>query len=98
MESNKFVIVDTEYGPVKGAKKVTVLGNNYINFQGIPYMKAPIGKLRFRVKSLMFLSMYMNFLMNCYLFYRTHKHQKNGMNLLMQQKKVHVFQFLILWH
>jgi carboxylesterase type B len=25
-----------------------VLGLDYINFQGIPYMKAPLGKLRFR--------------------------------------------------
>ncbi|CAO1344150.1 unnamed protein product [Diamesa hyperborea] len=48
MASEQFVIVDTEYGPVKGAKKVTVLGNNYINFQGIPYMKPTTGKLRFR--------------------------------------------------
>lgn len=49
MVSNNFVIVNTQYGPVKGAKKVTVLGTNYINFQGIPYMKAPTGKFRFRV-------------------------------------------------
>lgn len=46
MASN--LIVDTEYGPVKGIKKTSVLGRDYFNFQGIPYMKAPIGKLRFR--------------------------------------------------
>lgn len=41
-------IVDTEYGPVRGARKLSVLGRNYFNFQGIPYMKAPLGHLRFR--------------------------------------------------
>ena len=48
MTSN--VIVSTEYGPVKGVHSVTVLGVDYVKFQGIPYMKAPLGKLRFRVK------------------------------------------------
>jgi cholinesterase len=48
MPSSEFVVVDTEYGPVKGLRKQTVLGLDYINFQGIPYMKAPLGKLRFR--------------------------------------------------
>lgn len=49
MNSNKNVIVSTEYGPVKGVYSVTVLGVDYVKFQGIPYMKAPLGKLRFRV-------------------------------------------------
>ena len=44
----KFVKVKTEYGDVKGVRKSTLLGADYISFQGIPYMKAPIGKLRFR--------------------------------------------------
>lgn len=48
MSADKFVIVESEYGPVKGTRKSTVLGLDYINFQGIPYMKAPVGKLRFR--------------------------------------------------
>lgn len=42
------VIIETEYGPIKGDRKSSVLGRNYFNFQGIPYMKAPLGKLRFR--------------------------------------------------
>lgn len=46
--SNVFTIVETEYGPVKGSRKSSVLGRNYFNFQGIPFMKAPLGKLRFR--------------------------------------------------
>ncbi|CRK91320.1 CLUMA_CG004994, isoform A [Clunio marinus] len=41
-------IVETENGPVEGVKKNSCLGRNYFSFQGVPYMKAPIGKLRFR--------------------------------------------------
>jgi carboxylesterase type B len=44
----KFVVVDTEYGPVKGEKKESMFGLQYLNFQGIPYMAPPVGKLRFR--------------------------------------------------
>ena len=47
MGSPIFVTVQTEYGPVKGARKTSALGREYFNFQGIPYMKAPVGKLRF---------------------------------------------------
>lgn len=48
MSFQKFVTVQTEYGPVKGVKRTSALGLDYLNFQGIPYMKAPIGKLRFK--------------------------------------------------
>lgn len=47
MSSSEFVVVETENGPVRGVKKSSILGLNYINFLGIPYMKAPVGKLRF---------------------------------------------------
>jgi carboxylesterase type B len=46
--AQKFVVVDTEYGPVKGEKKESMFGLEYLNFQGIPYMAPPVGKLRFR--------------------------------------------------
>lgn len=46
--SDKSEIVQTEYGPIRGVKKPSILGRNYFNFQGIPYMKAPLGELRFR--------------------------------------------------
>lgn len=46
--SDKSEIVQTEYGPIRGVKKSSILGRNYFNFQGIPYMKAPLGELRFR--------------------------------------------------
>ena len=48
IHSENVQIVETEYGPIKGIKKPSVLGRNYFNFQGIPYMKQPVGKLRFR--------------------------------------------------
>jgi carboxylesterase type B len=48
MASEKFVIADTSYGPVKGVKKTTILGRDYFSFDCIPYMKSPVGKLRFR--------------------------------------------------
>lgn len=41
------VTVPTQYGPINGYKKTSILGREYYNFQRIPYMKAPIGKLRF---------------------------------------------------
>lgn len=48
LSTGKSEIVETEYGPIKGVKKSSVLGRSYFNFQGIPYMKSPVGKLRFR--------------------------------------------------
>lgn len=48
MSSCKFVNIETEYGPIKGCEKESVLGRKYFNFQKIPYMKPPVGKLRFR--------------------------------------------------
>jgi carboxylesterase type B len=44
----KFETVKSEYGPIKGVHKTSAIGYNYISFQGIPYMKPPIGKLRFK--------------------------------------------------
>lgn len=49
MSSNKtFVKVETEYGPIHGCQKESVLGRTFFNFQKIPYMAPPVGKLRFR--------------------------------------------------
>lgn len=41
-------VIETEYGSIKGIRKTSTLGREYFTFQGIPYMKAPLGKLRFR--------------------------------------------------
>lgn len=44
----KFETVQSEYGKIKGVYKTSVLGHDYVSFQGIPYMKQPLGKLRFK--------------------------------------------------
>ena len=46
--ASSFIIVETEYGPVKGVQKSSILGRAFKSFQGIPYIKPPLGKLRFR--------------------------------------------------
>lgn len=43
------VIVDTEYGKVKGVKKISALNSAYSAFLGIPYATPPTGELRFKV-------------------------------------------------
>ena len=48
MAQSKNPVVETEYGPVKGAIKSTALGRNFYDFSVVPYMRAPSGSLRFR--------------------------------------------------
>ena len=43
-----FEIAQSEFGPIKGIHKKLAYDNDCIVFQNIPYMKAPVGKLRFR--------------------------------------------------
>lgn len=49
MDSVAPILVDTESGPILGAKKVSILGDDYYSFQRIPYAEPPVGELRFRV-------------------------------------------------
>ena len=44
----KFEIVESEFGPIKGIHKTLTYDTDCIAFQSIPYMKAPVGNLRFR--------------------------------------------------
>ncbi|XP_058838420.1 esterase B1-like [Topomyia yanbarensis] len=41
-------IVSTKYGPVRGIRKTAATGVDYYSFQRIPYVKTPIGELRFK--------------------------------------------------
>lgn len=41
-------VLQTAKGQVKGAKRVSVWGNAYYSFEGIPYAKPPLDELRFR--------------------------------------------------
>lgn len=36
------LIVNTQYGPIRGRERVSVLNTTYISFQKIPYMEAPV--------------------------------------------------------
>lgn len=42
-------VVQTNYGLIRGLLTVSILGDLYYSFQGIPYVKAPLGDLRFEV-------------------------------------------------
>lgn len=46
---SEVVTVTTKAGPVKGYKIASSFDYHYINFIGIPYAKAPVGDLRFKV-------------------------------------------------
>lgn len=42
-----FEVANTDYGPVKGVKPTTCLGRDFYKFSSVPFMKAPLGSLRF---------------------------------------------------
>nr|AAF14517.1 alpha E7 esterase [Haematobia irritans irritans] len=46
--TNETHIVDTEYGKIKGVKRLTVYDDSFYSFEGIPYAKPPVGELRFK--------------------------------------------------
>ncbi|KAL1502036.1 hypothetical protein ABEB36_007243 [Hypothenemus hampei] len=46
--NDKTVIIEVAKGKLKGYKTVTLLGRDYLSFQGIPYAKPPLGELRFK--------------------------------------------------
>lgn len=48
MTSSEFCSVNVENGPVKGLKTKNIFASEYYSFRGVPYMKPPLGKLRFR--------------------------------------------------
>lgn len=46
----KYKIVETDNGQIRGVRNVTLLnGHIFYSFKGIPYAKAPTGSLRFKV-------------------------------------------------
>ena len=51
LKMTSVVIAETDYGKVEGIKTDSLLNEPYIKFLGIPYAKAPLGELRFKVKS-----------------------------------------------
>lgn len=54
---DKYKIVETDSGPIRGVRNTTLLnGAIFYAFKGIPYAKAPIGDLRFKVITKIFYS------------------------------------------
>lgn len=43
-------VVATQYGPVRGVRKLAATGVDYYSFQRIPYVQPPVGELRFKVR------------------------------------------------
>lgn len=41
--------VQTSHGPIQGVEVTSTFGYKYTGFQGVPYGKAPVGELRFKV-------------------------------------------------
>lgn len=53
-ENIEYKLVETANGVVRGKTAETLFeGRKYFAFKGIPYAKAPVGDLRFRVKQLL---------------------------------------------
>ncbi|XP_068158131.1 uncharacterized protein alpha-Est7 [Drosophila tropicalis] len=48
LTTNETIVADTEYGKVKGVKRISLYDVPYYSFEGIPYAQPPVGELRFR--------------------------------------------------
>ncbi|XP_068155030.1 esterase B1-like [Drosophila tropicalis] len=46
--TNETIIANTEYGQVRGSKRISIYDVPYYSFEGIPYAQPPLGELRFR--------------------------------------------------
>lgn len=92
-----FDIVETEYGKIRGIKKVSALETPYTAFVGVPYARAPVGDLRFKVSNrFMSHSSFVEYLKRldknefvcCHEFSNRIPHQwKNGKTFTMQHRR-----------
>ncbi|TMW53988.1 hypothetical protein DOY81_000920 [Sarcophaga bullata] len=48
LSTSETVVAETEYGKVKGIKRLNVYNDSYYSFEGIPYAQPPVGELRFK--------------------------------------------------
>lgn len=48
LTTNETAEAETEYGKIKGIKRMTVYDQSYYSFEGIPYAQPPVGELRFK--------------------------------------------------
>lgn len=59
---NEYRIVETNTGQIRGIRKTSMLKKtDFYSFKGIPYAKAPIGHLRFKVSLLHCCSFFLTF-------------------------------------
>lgn len=70
-------VVKTKSGLVKGFKIASSFDYSYFNFIGIPYAKAPIGELRFKVR----FALYLIGTRIIELFFRIHNHLNRQVKL-----------------
>lgn len=45
---SEFCLVNIENGQLRGLKTRNIFASDYYSFRGVPYMKPPLGNLRFR--------------------------------------------------
>lgn len=48
LTTNETVVADTEYGKVKGVKRMSIYDDPYYSFEKIPFAQPPLGELRFK--------------------------------------------------
>jgi hypothetical protein len=46
---NAQLIVNTQYGPIRGAERVSQLNTTFLSFQRIPYMQPPVSSIRIKL-------------------------------------------------
>lgn len=51
LRTSRLVVVNTNYCLVQGLLTVSLFGNIFYSFHGIPYAKPPLGELRFKVRT-----------------------------------------------
>lgn len=49
------IIVEVQQGKIKGTTGNDYYGGDFYKFMGIPYAKAPVGELRFKVSVILFI-------------------------------------------
>lgn len=62
ISTSNTLTIATSYGFVKGLITVSLFGEVFNSFYGIPYAKSPVGELRFKVQ--------FHFVLNCYTLFK----------------------------
>lgn len=87
-------LVHTTNGPVQGVKKTSLLGDEYLSYQRIPYAEPPVGELRFRVSQVTRVKMLFMYII--YYLFRIPYRQKYGPTFWMHPNRAHRLGIMIL--